>query len=767
MANLIHDDLGLRSILKVSVEIVEAQHGYLLWEENGQWLVIAHVEIDEDPEVMQPTRLETMETVPTGIVHHVASTKESLVLNDVAHEGRFGNDPTIQKNHSKSILCAPSLFEGKVNGVVYLENKLEIGAFTPDRVKIINLLTSQIALTVKNAQLHATLARSEAHFRTTFYQAAIGIAHVSLKGELLRINQKFCNILGYSESELLRFSFQDITHPDDLDADLASLRLLLNRGIDTYSRDKRYIRKDGSIVWTNLTVSTVLDREGNPDYFVSVIMDISERKHVEKDLTESHDFFTHLISAVPDAIFSIKMPERTIMWANDSFDVMGYDDEEYIGQSTKSYYADPEDYRRVGLLQKEAIRKGENYIRTEFMVVHKRGEIVPVELTATYYRVGGQVSRITAMVRDITDRKQAEAKLIESERRYRNLVDNSMVGVFHLKVDGRFLFVNKVMAKMFDFDTPEQMISLKPTKIYREPKEHERLLTELHEFGTVTSFEVEAVSHADRYLHVLFSARLIGDEIFGMVMDITERKKAEQKLVDSQQRLKSLASRLTIVEEKERRLIAAGLHDHVGQSLALARMQIASTSTTTADSQMKEQLDDISKTLLRTLEDTQMLILELSSPAMHDIGLSAAISDWLSSHVEAKYNLECNVIDDVDSDLRKTLDPNVRSILFRNVRELVVNVVKHAHATMVNIRLEIREQKLDIIVEDDGIGLDRHEIKQASRQSGGFGLFSVEELMSDLSGSLKIESEPGKGCTAILSAPFPAANRVERDNLGI
>ena len=606
---------------------------------------------------------------------------------------------------------------------------------------------------------------SETRFRVTFEQAAVGIAHVSAVepvGRFLRINKKFCDIVGYSREEMLDLTFQDITHPDNLDTDLEHIKHLLAGDISTFSEEKKYYKKDSSIVWVNLTVSLVLDKQGGPDYFVSVVQDISKRKQAEKELTESHEFLQHLTSAVPDAIYSIKMPERSIVWADDSFGVMGYDNEEYIGYSTQEYYASPEEFRRIGLLQQEAISKGEDYLRTEVMLVHKDGTVFPAELTATFFRERGQISRITATVRDITERKKAEAKLIESEERYRSLVDNSMVGVFHTTVDGRFIFVNQAMAEMFDFDSPTQMLSLGPHTLYKDKKERDRFLAALLEHGTVTNYETEAVSHAKRHLHVMFSARLIGDDIFGMIMDITERKKAEQKIFESRQRLKSLASQLTIVEEKERRIIAAGLHDQVGQSLALARIQLASASNITTDSKLLSKLSDISANLHEAINNTQTLMLELSSPTMHDMGLSSAISEWLENHVEKKYRIDCRVIDNVTKELRKSIEPDVTTVLFRNVRELVVNVIKHSRATMVNIIFEDRSPNLRIIVADNGIGFNPNTTRQSGSELGGFGLFSIEELMNDLGGSLKIVSDPGNGCTAILTAPFIAHHEQER-----
>ncbi len=251
--------------------------------------------------------------------------------------------------------------------------------------------------------------------------------------------------------------------------------------------------------------------------------------------------------------------------------------------------------------------------------------------------------------------------------------------------------------------------------------------------------------------------------VTSIVRDITERMQKEQQLYEYQMRLKTLASQLTLAEEKERRVIAADLHDHVGQSLALARMQLASVRKSTSDSKLGDKLDDISGTLLESLEDTQQLMLELSSHSMHDTGLSSAISDWLEGEIRSRHSLKTEVIDNIPENRRKSLAPDMRTILFRNVRELIVNVVKHARANKISVRLEARDASVRIIVEDDGTGFDPHAMTQAGSKTGGFGLFSIEELMSDLGGNLKIVSEPGKGCTAILSVPFSVDDSWRRD----
>jgi len=127
------------------------------------------------------------------------------------------------------------------------------------------------------------LTASEARFTATFEQAAVGIAHVGLDGAWLNVNRRCLEILGYTREELLRFTFSDLTHPDDLEADWALVRELLAGNRSTYSMEKRYYTRDLRIIWANLTVSLVRKTDGSPDYFISVIEDITPRKQIEKE----------------------------------------------------------------------------------------------------------------------------------------------------------------------------------------------------------------------------------------------------------------------------------------------------------------------------------------------------------------------------------------------------------------------------------------------------------------------------------------------------
>ena len=171
------------------------------------------------------------------------------------------------------------------------------------------------AVEAERMQAEAELRESEARFRGTFDQAAVGVAHVALDGRWLRVNGRLCAMLGYSEAELLKMTFQDVTYPEDLGPDLENMRRLLAGEICTYSLEKRYIRKGGALLWCNLTVSLMRDDAGRPRNFISIVEDISARKAAEATLAESEARFRAITDAMPQVVWSAR-PDGFVDYAN-------------------------------------------------------------------------------------------------------------------------------------------------------------------------------------------------------------------------------------------------------------------------------------------------------------------------------------------------------------------------------------------------------------------------------------------------------------------
>ena len=169
----------------------------------------------------------------------------------------------------------------------------------------------------EDKKIKSALRKSETRFSNTFEQAAVGIAHVALDGRWLRVNQKICEIVGYTKAELLQKTFEDITYPEDLQLDLEYVRQMLADEIKTYSMEKRYICKSGQIIWINLTVSLVRNSLGEPDYFISVVENISDRHHLKSSLEKSLRRLSNL-HQIDRAIIEAQKPQAIAYEAIDS-----------------------------------------------------------------------------------------------------------------------------------------------------------------------------------------------------------------------------------------------------------------------------------------------------------------------------------------------------------------------------------------------------------------------------------------------------------------
>ena len=234
------------------------------------------------------------------------------------------------------------------------------------------------------------------------------------------------------------------------------------------------------------------------------------------------------------------------------------------------------------------------------------------------------------------------------------------------------------------------------------------------------------------------------------MVDITHQKQAEKKVLTCQQKLRSLASELSFAEERTRRQTAVALHDIIGRTIAFAKMKLGALRKPTLDASLLESLDEIIELLNTTLEDTRNLISELSPPVLYELGFIPAI-EWLTQHMQQEYGIKVAFLDDKRT---KPLDKDVRMFLFQAVRELLVNVAKHAKAQKAKVSVYRDEDKIRVDVSDDGIGFDNTEAFPIMDITTGFGLFSIRERMESIGGQLKIESEPGNGTKVIVTAPL-------------
>lgn len=272
-------------------------------------------------------------------------------------------------------------------------------------------------------QSELALRESEQRFSSTFEQAAIGMAHTDKDGHWLRLNQKYCDILGYTQEELLNLSFEDFISPSDLEKNSVLFDQLLSRTIDHYSIENRYLRKDGTSVWVNLTVSAVWEEAGNFVYAVAVAEDITNRKKMETALTNSLKELSDLKYAIDESsIVAITDNNGVITYVNDAFcKISKYSKKELIGQNHSIIRSD---YHPKAFFKElwRTIRQGKVW-RGEVKNKAKDGQYYWVNTTVVpFLDESGKPYQYISIRSDTTAEKKAEEALLQLTQSLENQV---------------------------------------------------------------------------------------------------------------------------------------------------------------------------------------------------------------------------------------------------------------------------------------------------------------------------------------------------------
>ncbi|MBV9873908.1 MAG: AAA family ATPase [Verrucomicrobia bacterium] len=291
------------TLMRTAIEHAGAERGLLIFPGNiGQW-VAAEATTSSDTIIVRLRESFVAEAeVPESIVHYVMRTRENVILDDASAQNPFSADPYIGQHHIRSILCLPLINQAKVVGVLYLENNLTSRVFTPDRFVVLKLLASQAAISLENARLYSeiweenserlkaeeALRASEERWRRLFENSSAGIALIAPDSSYISANAAFQRMLGYTEAELQTLTVPEVTHEEDRGAAEGILAETAEGQRRVYRMEKRYRRKDGSIIWADVSAVFVPASGNKSAFFSSVIVDITDRKRAEAELKRIH-----------------------------------------------------------------------------------------------------------------------------------------------------------------------------------------------------------------------------------------------------------------------------------------------------------------------------------------------------------------------------------------------------------------------------------------------------------------------------------------------
>ncbi|UGV41407.1 PAS domain S-box protein [Methanococcoides orientis] len=373
-----------------------------------------------------------------------------------------------------------------------------------------------------------------------FEQSPIGMAFISPRGKWLKVNPFLCNLLGYSESELLQLDFQKIIHPDDLKENITHLNRMLDGDIDIYKTDNRYVHKDGNLIWTKLIVYPFRDQENEQLYFVAQIEDITEYKLAEKALEESERKFKDLFNYSRDAIIIHDMDFNILEVNERASYYLGYSKDELLQMSISNLTSD--DCRsRIASISEDLIEG--RYSHFDSIATRKDGSEFLYEASLRLIDYQNNPA-ILVIARDITERKEYDNLLKESEQKFRNLFESANDSIFINDLEGNFLEVNEVICKNLGY-TREEMMSLNPRDLISK-EDIGKLAGRIDELKKKENsiFEIVHVRKDGSTIPTETSAKIIEysgkKAILSTARDITKRKRAEEMLQISEGRYRAL-----------------------------------------------------------------------------------------------------------------------------------------------------------------------------------------------------------------------------------
>ena len=287
-------DQLLGSLMQILIENAGAQTGFLILEHSGEWTIEATCELNKSENVSTAQVLQSIpiaNNLPESIVNYVIRTHESVILNDATREGNFINEPYIQQHQIQSILCLPLLNQSKLVGVLYLENQLAAGAFTPERTQVLHLLSTQAAIAIENAKLYSKLRASESQMTQFLEAIPVGIGIIDATGRPYYANQQGIQLLGKGidpsvPSDQIAEVYQFYVTGTNQMYPTERMPIIRALSRECATIDDVEIRQNDKIIPVEVWGTPVFDEQGNVAYAIAAFQDITERRQAERLLAD-------------------------------------------------------------------------------------------------------------------------------------------------------------------------------------------------------------------------------------------------------------------------------------------------------------------------------------------------------------------------------------------------------------------------------------------------------------------------------------------------
>lgn len=504
-----------------------------------------------------------------------------------------------------------------------------------------------------------------------------------------------------------------------------------------------------------------------------VVQDITERWQTKQDLRESEAKFRMMAENMKEVIWMVSESGEKFHYINPAFDEVWGVDRHKLYENPEYFlkYVHPDDRDRV---RERFYNLSENDFDDEYRIVRPNGELRWLHVRGSkVYDKEGEFARMIGIAEDITERKHSEFQLRKSRNRLRSAFNIETVGILFWRAEGEDLTiteVNNTFLEMSGYSKEEvtgmSWRELTPEEFYSDS---ETAVADIEATGRTEPYVKQYIRKDGSRWWGLFAPRRIDEnEAVEFVIDITERKQAQQqleamnatleervkkrteKLHSYQKQLRSLASQLNVAEEQERQRLATELHDSLGQMLTLAKMKVEEVKHGQGPDQLTTGIKELSKIIDDAIKYSQNLMVELKPPPVLNKEDIREVLFWTVNKME-KQGLDITVEDDGKP---KPVGEKFRTILHQSVKELFQNVIKHADTDKARLEISREKKEVKVVVEDKGKGFATGENQSLHPKQDRFGLFNIQDRIDWHGGSFEVHSEPGKGTKAVLVVPL-------------
>ncbi len=527
---------------------------------------------------------------------------------------------------------------------------------------------------------------------------------------------------------------------------------------------------DGRITWVSTTKIPRYDEEGNIIGILGISRDVTEKKKLEEKLKEKIDklgeevvfksnLLTYLLENIPDLIYFKDKNSRFVEISKSKADQVGLPREEVLSKTDFDYFT--KEHAEQAFRDEQKIIKTGKPIKAKIeKETHPDGRINWVSTTKIpRYDEEGNVIGTLGISRDITDKVLAEKKLEESANKLKTIVNAVSEGL--AIVDEKYIIheANEFLFKLFGLKR-EEVINKKCSQIFSpweetcqdcplkklfDNNENSPVIekTKVSKNGSIRYFNIQCYpipNYNNKELMSVISIR-----------DITERKNMEKENIQNYKRkMKNLSHKLTLAEEHERKRIATTLHAEIGQTLAFLKLKIGELKEKESSPNTRKSLEEVHNLVQNAITSSRSLMTQISPSILYELGFIPAV-DWLAENILNENNIKYDFSDDQKE---KPLTDDLRILLFQAVRELFVNIRKHAKAKKVQISIKRNKETIQIEIKDDGIGFDISALDSYCENDIGFGLLNIRSRIDVVGGHFEIESHKNKGTKITLKAPI-------------